>query len=212
MGKTAKSKEKKEKKERKSKNKKKEKKTKCLQTIAAIEKQANGGNLNACDLDLVRIEESDLGLLIDTMHDWKERVGKGGLRIRHLNFHTVTEVDDEKIDSLIRAIGSPDLRSVCLSIHAVGSKSIRSLAKMLRKCEKLRHLDLAHNSLGPAGISELSAGRAFQFDEQSEGLRHLDLFFNLLGNKGTACLAQMLAGGHHSSLHVLKLDFNNIGE
>jgi Ran GTPase-activating protein (RanGAP) involved in mRNA processing and transport len=191
----------------------KHKKIKCLQTIIALEKQANLGNPNkVVDLDLVRLEGRDIKLMIEALSNWRDKMHGENPRVRQLNLHFVNEAADSDLNTILKHTTNPEeLRILRLACHKIAGESIKALAKMLRKCEKLKVLDLRHNSLGPAGMKELNDGRAFQFDEQSEGLRHLDLFFNLLGNKGMVCLASMLCGGLHKSMRVLNLDFNEIG-
>jgi Ran GTPase-activating protein (RanGAP) involved in mRNA processing and transport len=171
---------------------KKAAKIKCLQNSAKVEK----GCSDVCDVDLVNVEPSELELLADHIAHCP--------RIRDLNILTQGTADDKHLDAVIRKIGQSDLRGVCLNCHGLGPKSIKSLGKTLRKCQLLRHLDLAHNSLGPEGLKNLNL-------KLCEGIRHINLYFNMIGNPGAQDLASMFQGGRHRSLHSLVLDYNEIG-
>jgi Ran GTPase-activating protein (RanGAP) involved in mRNA processing and transport len=167
-------------------------KIKCLQNLTQVET----GTQDVCDVDLVNLELGDMEMLADHIAHCP--------RIRDLNIHTMTKMDDAHMDQLIRRIGQADLRTACFNCHGFEPKSLKSLGKTLSKCPALRRLDLAHNILGPNGLKDMRF-------KLCEGLRHINLYFNKIGDPGVLDLTDMLKGGRCRSLHSLVLDYNDIG-
>jgi Ran GTPase-activating protein 1 len=94
------------------------------------------------------------------------------------------------------------LEEVRLPQNGIRMEGIAALAKGLRGCPKLRHLDLQDNTATESGTRAISAS----IPSWPE-LRVLNLSDCLLGPKGGISLATALAAGNNKKLQILKLQY-----